>query len=506
MTQDWTPGWYKQWQKQWQGFLEKTPFYYLLIKGPSLNRLTITPSDPWPGNIKRGSILLEGRFSLGHTTISFDQLWDHPSLTHQQYEFLHGFESLRDLRAVGDNAARRLARRLITHWILSNRNWRDSSWSAATLSTRISNWLSTYEFFGASADEKFNKLFFRSLTQQFHHLKRRYFLETDPFACHQALKGLIIASVTLSKYRSGLLRYLETEIACLKQQFDNEGCHISRLPQRQFLILKDLIEIRTLLRQIGIACPSEIQNIIESITPSLRLLRHGDGELCYFGADLPQPTISEIDVALSLSDVKGKSAICGGIMNFIRLQSKQSLILINGGIPLSNIIDGTKTPLDFEWSLGKNRIIVHTDLIASQPHPDLPGKAKWVHHQNDGHQLIQAIYEDAYMLHRRVLYISPDLHDIRGEEVIRYAPHELLKLRIFLHPSINIATLRGGKGALIQLKDGQTWRLHLSQGVDVSCHDLPSNKEYFANLPTLVLNIPPSGQSQREFKWAIRQA
>jgi uncharacterized heparinase superfamily protein len=501
--------WWLKYKQTSQRILQASPLYHLILRGYSPDGLAITPTDPWPGDIVKGTTLLEGHFILGPHVITFNQLWFPKTVDAKHLSQLHSFEWLRDLRAIGDNAARRLARQLISHWIVTNRQWRSFSWQPSLLGDRITHWLSLYDFFGASADTAFHESFFKSLTRQVKHLQRLYPLLQIPFEQHCALKALIFSTITLSNDRSQLPRYLAAAVTCLIAQIDDNGCHVSRIPEMQLKILKDLIDLRSLLHRTGQNFPVALQQIIEKITPTIRLLRHGDGGLAAFGAPTTQASSATIDMALSLSDVKGRLRSTGTTMQFIRLQRlqpKNILVFMNVGLPQTSLADDSLTHLNFEWSIGKERVIVQSDLLFENHSATLhkEGKTQWQLHQQEGHQLIEAAYGTKDFTHHRQIYLAPSLMDIRGEEKIESSKAALIKIRFLLHPSIKIAIIRGGQSAVLQLKNGQSWRLFVSGTTDVTCENTIFQGPLYTSGQALILNAAVTKKSPATIKWAFR--
>jgi len=489
--------------------LQASPLYYLLLYGRSLEELILIPTDPWPGDIVRGTTLLEGHFILGPHIVSFNQLWFPKMVDAKHLTYLHSFEWLRDLRAVGDNAARRLARQLINHWIATNRHWSSFSWQPLLLANRITHWLSLYDFFGASADTAFHESFFKSITRQVRHLQRLYPLLQTSFEQHCALKALIFATVTLSNDHLQLPRYLASLVTSLQAQLDENGCHVSRIPEMQLKILRDLIDLRSLLHTTSQNFPVLLHQMIEKITPAIRLLRHGDGGLASFGAPSIQASPATIDMALSLSDVKGRLPPTGTTMQFIRLQRlqpKNILVFMNVGLPQSSLTDDNLTHLAFEWSIGKERVIVQSDLTFENldSFPDKDEKITWNLHQQEGHQLVEAEYKTKSFTHHRQIYLAPSVADIRGEDKLESSKAALIKLRFLPHPSVKIAIIRGGQSAVLQLKNGQSWRLFVSGTTDIACESTLFHGPLYTSGQALVLNAAITKKNPAIIKWAFR--
>lgn len=496
------PSWWYSYRKFWQKCRQSTPFYHLFLKGRVPECLTITPTDPWPGDLMKGTTLLEGHFLCGVHVISFPQLWYPENVDPQHLTYLHSFSWLRDLRAVGDNAARRLARQLINHWIFYNRDWQSFSWQADILGQRIANWLTLYDFFGASADDTFHALFFKSLARQLKHLRYLYPLLQNPLEQHAVLKGLIVATITLPHQQDALDHYLEQFTQCIQTQIDAEGYHISRIPEHQLQLLKDLIDIRGLLRILPEPFPPLLQQMVEKITPTIRLLRHGDGTLALFGAPTSQASSADIDMALSLSDVKGRLPATNTAMGFIRLQAKNAIILACTTRQDSLTTEGYND-LNFEWSVSKERIIIQADLILEKKAP-LTGQAHWQLHQHQEHQLLEGVHRTNLLTHRRQLYLSPSMTDIRGEELFEIDQAGFVKIRFVLHPIIKVALIRNGQSAVLQLKNGQSWQLFVSGATDITCEFIQLKGPLYAKSQTLILNIPLTSPASSPIKWTFR--
>ena len=65
----------------------------------------------------------------------------------------HGFTWLRDLRALGTDAARLRARALVSDWIATRRRTTPVAYRPDVAGARIAAWLGHYDFFAATADD-----------------------------------------------------------------------------------------------------------------------------------------------------------------------------------------------------------------------------------------------------------------------------------------------------------------------------------------------------------------
>jgi len=87
------------------------------LKGSTPSALLHVPPNPWPGDAQRGRTMLTNIVALaGETVTVIGSAWNTPA--HEPWlAAMHSFEWLRDLRAVGGDAARRHARALTSEWL-----------------------------------------------------------------------------------------------------------------------------------------------------------------------------------------------------------------------------------------------------------------------------------------------------------------------------------------------------------------------------------------------------
>ena len=101
-----------------------------------------------------------------------------------------------------------------------------------------------------------------------------------------AVRGLAFGGLCLPGCEKALgqaLRLLDRE---LPPQVLPDGGHIERNPERHMLVLRHLIDIRTVLRAARHEVPEVLQHAIDRMAPVLRFFRHGDGGLALFNGGL----------------------------------------------------------------------------------------------------------------------------------------------------------------------------------------------------------------------------
>ncbi len=482
----------------------KTPTSWLrdarriMARMPSLGRIPDAPSlpvrDPWPGDPGRGARALKGELEChGAVRALRPGGWNDPSGSAMLRAQAHGFTWLRDLRAIGTDAARMRARALVADWIAAAPA-DPVARRPDVIGARIAAWLGHYDFFAASADDGFRQRLMGRLVSDARALAAMLPPEELDARALTALKGLIAAAVALPEHAAFLtraVRFLPQEIG---RQVLPDGCHAERSPAAQLAALQDLTEIRALLQAAQAQPPTALSTAIERMAQALRALRHGDGGLALFNGS-KEDQAGLIDLVLAQAGRAGRAP--GGLSEggFFRLQAGRSVLLIDCGAPPVAGLDrfahaGT---LAFELSVGRDRLIVNCGsamasgaewrdaLRATAAHSTLvigdtssselrenglgrrPDKVESQRQEANGAHWLDASH-DGYRkpfgaLHRRRLYVAESGEDIRGEDLVEAETPHAFTLHFHLHPNVNASVQRDGEGVLLRLPNGTGWRL-----------------------------------------------
>jgi uncharacterized heparinase superfamily protein len=449
--------------------------------------------DPWPGDPGRGARLLRGELELaGGVRKLRPGAWSDGSGSPVLDAAAHGFTWLRNLRALGTDAARLRARALVAEWI--NAPPGDAlAHRPDVAGARIAAWLGHYDFFAASADDAFRQRLMGRLVADARSLSAALPAEELDARALTALKGLIAAAVALPEHAGFLtraLRFLPQEIV---RQVLPDGCHVERSPAAQLAALQDLTEIRALLQAAQAQPPPALTGAIERMASALRVMRHGDGGLALFNGS-KEESGTLIDIALTQAGRgRGPAALTDG--GFQRLQAGRSVLIVDCGLPAPPGVDrfahaGT---LSMELSIGRDRLIVNcgaapggspewrdatrataahstlviADVSSSELKPDGLGRrpevveaqrqeangAHWLEASHDGwKKLFGAV-------HRRRLYLAESGEDVRGEDVVEAPTPQPFALRFHLHPDVNASLQQDGEAVLLRLRAGGGWRL-----------------------------------------------
>jgi uncharacterized heparinase superfamily protein len=497
----------------------------------------LTVRDPWPGDPSSGARLIKNELGLMGAYCKLGNGAFSPSagVSSMIRAHLHGFAWLRDLRALGTDAARARARALVSDFIetgeldaMANR--------ADVMGARIAAWLGHYDFFAASADDDFRQRLMCRLVVDARNLAAELPTEEQDGRAFTALKGLIAAAVAMpdhAGYMARALRFLPQEIG---RQILPDGCHIERSPAAHLLVLQDLTEIRAFLQSGKIDAPALLPAAIERMALALRALRHGDGGLALFNGTrdvLP----SLIDLVLSQAGKSGRSVPGLGDGGFYRLAAGKSVVIADAGTPGRTGIDrfshaGT---LSFEFSAGRERLIVNCGsaaasgqewrdaLRATAAHSTLivagvssseicedglgrrPLQVNVQHESASGAHWLEMSHDGwgklFHALHRRRLYLAESGEDLRGEDLVEAEQRQPFVIRFHLHPSVTANLQQDNEAALLRLPSGQAWRLR-ADGIKISIEE----SVYFGTpeprrSEQIVLAVHQDGA--QSVKWAI---
>lgn len=493
---------------------QKTPFYHLALMGKAPQHMVIIPTDPWPGQTQLGRKLLDGTFILEQEVTKVQHLWYPPGLSRQALCDLHSFEWLRDLRSIGDNSSRRMARQLISNWIERNQNWRSIAWRPELIGLRLSNWLGLYDFFAASADEGFRTQFFKSLLRQTRHLFKNW--EDATTATHKlfALHGLMMALISLDHETHRLPKLIQKLETLVQSQILPDGGHYSRSPYLQLTVLRLLIDLRSLFRQIHQPIPESLQQIISKMAPLVRLFRHSDGHLACFGP-YHSGNSNLIDMVLSLADVRGRPPIRADHTGYERCTSKSGMILINTRpsackVPSPTLEAGIGL-FNFEWSSTEQRIITYGDCVLQTDTGETLSAIEDPSHQTSTHQThhaqgvvfegnYQHLHQNKYLGFEQTLFLNNDSFDFRGEVQLRSSQACVVALRFVFHPSLTLHRVNA-KRIMVQSPHGLQWLLTASGHSDLQFEKIADESESFI----LLLLSDIQANEQMTARWVFSQ-
>jgi uncharacterized heparinase superfamily protein len=517
------------------------PFYRHTLIGRIPADLRLRLGDRWPGDTRRGNAILDGDIELaGELVRNPAPVWFPRGAGEEWLAAWHGFGWLADLMSAGAEA-RDAARALVQSWLSENVRWHPVGWRSDVTATRVFAWIMHFEeLAGRESDRPLRREMLAGLARQVRHLARVAAWERQSAARLRALKGLVggLAALGSSPQRIGrVLRLLERELGV---QIARDGVHRSRSPSIQLQVLRDLIDIRTVLRAVRIDIPPPVQQAIEHMAPMLRFFRHGDRRLALFNDSVEEDAVL-VDLVLTRSETKDRAPAQAPQSGFQRLQAGQSLVVVDTGKPAPRGFDDAAHAgtLSFELSQGRERIIVNcggyrgakpgwrrvarssaahsvlvvadTNSVEIQADESLgrgPSAVRFERAEEAGHQWIAASH-DGYrqrfgLTHSREIYLSADGDDLRGEDKLTGRSGNPFAIRFHLHPAVEASLVADGGGARLRLPSGAVWRVRAA-GAEIGLGEsiyLGSGEPRKTQQVVLSGTTGPGGAAVR---WAIRR-
>lgn len=468
--------------------------------------------DLWPGDAARGARLLRGEFETLGTAralrpgMEAAEGWDPPSGTPSWRAAAHGFAWMRDLRALGTDAARLQARALTADWLARGADEPIAD-APEVVGARLSAWLGHWDFFAATAEDAFRRAVMTRLAQDARDLSAALPAEAEHRGALGALKGAMAAAIALEEdtYLQRAVRFLPAEI---ERQFHPDGGHVERSPSMQLQALQDLIEIRNLMHGAGLEPPPHLAAALDRAAPALRLFRHGDGGLALFNGTRDENS-ALLDLVLTQGQARGRAPLDLPETGFQRLQAGRTLVIVDtgappagrpaageGGLPAGADRFAHAGTLAFEMSVGRDRLIVncgaapaaedawrdalrstaaHSTLVlsdtnSSELRPEglgrRPEQVETARHESAGAQWLEASHDgwrrSFGAVHRRRLYLAESGDDLRGEDMVEVGGDGMLPpfaLRFHLHPGVVASLLQDESAALLRLPSGIGWKI-----------------------------------------------
>ncbi len=479
-------------------------YNWSLRGGGASASLKTLPVDSWPGDAERGRWLCGGAFSIdGEHLEMHGQCWEPVGVDESWLVQMHGFEWLRDLRALGGDQARQQARAMITSWMDTYSRWHSLSWRPDLTGQRVAHWLVFYDFFATSADEGFQDRLLDSLLKQARHLSRSLPGTTEGLPLLHGIKGLAYAGLAFEGRESWLGQALDLLQEETEKQILSDGGHVSRSPAQLQAALQIFIDLRHAILSAGYPVPEKIEHTIDRMAQALRFFRYADKGFALFnGAQEGDRELT--DAVLAKSNARGKVLRGLPYTGYERAVLGRSLLMVDTGTPPHHPYDrqAHAAPLGFEFAYGKERVFVscgshpadkewqdvlrgtaaHNALaldyrniceVRDDGHLGRKPRKVTVMREESKDALLLECSHDGYVplngvTHRRRFFLLNQGHDFRGEENLTCSiglsrPLDII-LRFHLHPRVLVSLIQDGDEALLRLPGGAGWRFFCTGG------------------------------------------
>ena len=491
----------------------KTPIHGRRLKGKYPLKLLAVPDDEIPGDPKAGQAIRAGYFLFRGlkqpiATLDFEKLALIPAFT----DYLHSFAWLRDLSSAATREqAAPVAEAVLRKWLEVHADTpSEPAWRADNAGWRLLFWSAHAPLILSSSDLVYRSLVLNCIARTARHLDRG--ADKAPLGLPRlvAWGGIVAASMLLP---GGAARKVFGE-AGLKRAIENavhgDGGIVSRSPLDQLEAIMLLAMVRAVYDVRREQVPPFIIEALGRMVPALLGLCHGDGGLGNWqGAGAIDP--ATIEAVVRASRVRARPLRQASDWGYQRLVAGATIVQIDAAPPpVARLADaGCASTTAIEISDGPQRLVVncggaalsgawmpdglaqalrttaaHSTVVLDDSNSTalLPdgtlGRGVTeveLHRQEQESGSRIEISHDGYVrrlgyVHRRLLLVSIDGKEIRGEDMLtpaarRRRPVKLpAQLRFHLAPGVEPTATADGMGALLRIELGAIWQFRANAG------------------------------------------
>lgn len=329
--------------------------------GRKLALVVNTPEPQSIGSFPRGRQLMIGNFQFNGQLVEAPgtSIWKVTSPSVGFTEELHRFTWLDDLAAVGDEVSDKLIQEWVVEWVNLYGRGKGPGWAPDLIGRRLLHLLSHMPTVIRALDAKRQKALYRSITLQANTLARTWPKTGQGLPRVEALVGLIYVGLSLEGYQGTMRLAVEALGESLADDVDNEGGIPSRCPEDLLKMLVLLSWALTALEAEDKTVSDAIWAAVERMVPTLRALRHVNGELARFHGG-GRGTPGTLDKALVLTGIR-TPATSGQAMGYATLVHGRSSVVIDAAAPPKGIASAKAhaSTLAFELSAGNHPVVVN---------------------------------------------------------------------------------------------------------------------------------------------------
>ena len=320
-----------------------------------------TPGPLSIGNTLVADKICQGEFFIFGNTLQLEDkvIWEHSLKNIENCEELHGFTWLDDLAARGDNAAIVIAQKWIFSWIEKYGSGSGAGWTPNLTGKRLIRLIHHEEIILHELSEKKISIYFRFIYKQANFLSKRFYKTNEINMNFEAIVGLIYCGLYVEGFDSFITvatEYLSREC---RDKIDEDGGILSRNPEELLEIFTYLVWVAHGLHDANWTPSQAHIDAINRIAPTLRHLRHTNGNLCRFNGSLGKYS-GELDRYLFLSGNKKKTTKILK-MGYARMEGGRTSIIQDAG-SLPNLFQSNlahASVLGFELTHGRQPLIVN---------------------------------------------------------------------------------------------------------------------------------------------------
>ena len=315
-----------------------------------------------------------------------------------------------------------------------------------------------------------------------------------------ALLGLMAGRICLTKQKDEIDYIIDIIIEEIEKVINTDGMHFSRKPQFQLEVLKIIIEVHYLGKSSIKRVRGEYNNILNNLISCSKMLQHSNGSIINFngGSKFEKNKIAQL---VSKSDISVKALSGISQDGFVRLNSKSTSLIFDMGMPNKISKNWHAGTLSFEFSHGKNLILVNNGFLdmdsswanalrGTSAHStiSIDGKNSSSLENNKDVERIAEItekylentskgvfasathngyYKSHGIYHKREITLNKQGNKISGMDELIYtgAPGAIAlnaELRFHLYPDLKVAKALSGD-IILRLKNGSGWLFKIDE-------------------------------------------
>lgn len=482
------------------------------LRKPARLRLLATVATPLKGDRVRGKAIRAGHFLVEGLKLPLSEADFAASarLPMPQQKLLHGFSWLRDLAAAAPReTAASNAEMLAARWLDGQGgSTKGPGWSVERAGERLLAWLVHAPLVLSGENPALRPRMLRAIEATARWLDRQVGKEQDRLAAVTGWSAIVAAGLLLP---DGRPRRVFGEAGLLKtlgELVSEDGGVLSRSPLAQMQAIAVILDLEACYAAVKRGSPPALQAMLQLLVPPLLALRHGDGGLGSWQGSgaVSAHALAQLIVA---SGVRTRPARDTRHWGYQAVSAGKSILQFDAAPPPRprDARFGCASTLAFELSHGASRIVVNCGgaevaggatparieqgLRGTSAHSTLtlddanstavliggqigkgveavevarsasPRQATRLEATHDG-------YASRYaLIHRRILALSADGHELRGEDVLEPAGKRGKRgkvgfaIRFHLGAGVEAGLSADKRGAGLALPDGSYWQMRL---------------------------------------------
>jgi len=533
----------------------RTPIHGMRLKGRHPLKLIAVPDDPFLGDPRRGSALLEGEFNFRGERRKIDDFdFAKPNVSKAFSDWYHSFAWLRDLSTAATRPqATPVAEHLMRRWLAAHADSvSEPAWRADLWGRRILFWTAHAPLILSSTDLVYRSLVLNTLARGARHIDRGADKLAPGAPRVAALCGVVAAGILIP---GGDARRGATEAALAKAlsvSVFEDGGSVARSPAAQL----DIIMLLTMLREVyasrRLEEPAAIGAVLVRMVPALLGVCHGDHGLSSWQGGGPVPGAA-IDRIMAATGVRARPLRQARDWGYQRLAAGSAILIMDAAPPpVARLVEGgCASTLAFEFSDGPNRMIVNCGgaraalaqlpaalaegLRTTAAHSTLTvgdsnstaihgdgtlgrgvGEVELARQESESSSRIEASH-DGYarrygFVHRRQIVLAGDGRELRGEDMLLPASKRRklaatpFAIRFHLGLGVTVSPTADGMAALLRLPGGSLWQFRCRGGTLAIEDSLWIDGE---GRPQATQQLVVSGESPAggaSVSWALKRA